>query len=289
MTKLSVEQCATLACLLEAAAPKPGNVHRGADFDDMTFADFLVSAVAIGPAMRRAAECRVGQTIRNAILATRAVTRANTNLGIVMLIAPLVHVPSTIRIASGIGDVLRQLLPEDAEDVYQTLREVMPGGLNPHGRQVTAHDIQQDREGMPQDLLVAMRTAAEWDLVARQYTNEFHEVLHVVKPWLLENVDRFPLSLRIVHTHVRLMHEYPDSLIARKCGVKVAREAAAYAGEVLQAGLPDSEEFAEALADLDFWCRCDGNRRNPGTTADLIAAGLFVALREDELQPPFGE
>ena len=54
-SSLSIGQCATLACLLEVTAAKPGNVHRGADFDDVTFADFAISAVAIGPAMERAA------------------------------------------------------------------------------------------------------------------------------------------------------------------------------------------------------------------------------------------
>ena len=47
MRELSIGQCASLACLLEVSAPKPGNVHRGADFEDMTFADFAASRFAI--------------------------------------------------------------------------------------------------------------------------------------------------------------------------------------------------------------------------------------------------
>jgi triphosphoribosyl-dephospho-CoA synthetase len=58
-----IAQCITLACLLEVTAPKPGNVHRGADFDDLTFADFLVSGVTIGPILATAAQIRVGQAI----------------------------------------------------------------------------------------------------------------------------------------------------------------------------------------------------------------------------------
>src|SRR5205809_513834 len=68
---LSIGQCATLACLLEATAPKVGNVHRGADFEDLTFSDFVVSAVAIGPAMEGAASTGVGRAVYNAVAATR--------------------------------------------------------------------------------------------------------------------------------------------------------------------------------------------------------------------------
>src|SRR4029079_15757788 len=95
---LSVGQCATLACLLEATAPKVGNVHRGADFEDLTFIDFVASAVAIGPAMEEAVTTGVGSAVRDAIVATRAAARSNTNLGMVLLLAPLAAVPIKTRL-----------------------------------------------------------------------------------------------------------------------------------------------------------------------------------------------
>src|SRR5262245_36434157 len=90
---LTIGQCATLACLLEVTAPKVGNVHRGADFDGLTFADFVTSAVAIGPAMEQAAETGVGRAVLSAIQATRQLVATNTNLGMVLLIAPLAAAP----------------------------------------------------------------------------------------------------------------------------------------------------------------------------------------------------
>jgi triphosphoribosyl-dephospho-CoA synthase len=95
------------------------------------------------------------------------------------------------------------------------------------------------------------------------------------------------LTEAIVHAHVRLMSEQHDSLIARKCGGETARRASALAGSVLAAGGPGDEPYYEALADFDFWLRADGNRRNPGTTADLVAAALFAALRDQRLPPPW--
>jgi triphosphoribosyl-dephospho-CoA synthase len=81
------------------------------------------------------------------------------------------------------------------------------------------------------------------------------------------------------------MARWPDSLIARKCVAAVASESSARAKAVLEAGQPGEVAYQQALADFDAWLRADGNRRNPGTTADLIAAGLFIGLREGWLCP----
>ena len=86
---LDLTQCVTMACLLDVIAPKPGNVHRGADFEDATFLDFAASAVAIGPVIARAKEQALGQTILQAVQARRSVTSTNTNLGIILLLSPL--------------------------------------------------------------------------------------------------------------------------------------------------------------------------------------------------------
>src|SRR3954462_15952610 len=92
-SSLSIGQCATLACLLEATAPKAGNVHRGADFDDLTFTDFAVSAVALGPPMDSAAATGVGRAVYDAVAATRTLVATNTNHGMALLMAPLAAVP----------------------------------------------------------------------------------------------------------------------------------------------------------------------------------------------------
>ena len=80
--------CATLACLWEATAAKPGNVHRGADFADMSYVDFLVSAAVIGPVFDSSAELGLGGTVLEAVRATRGAVGVNTNLGTLLLLAP---------------------------------------------------------------------------------------------------------------------------------------------------------------------------------------------------------
>jgi triphosphoribosyl-dephospho-CoA synthase len=139
----------------------------------------------------------------------------------------------------------------------------------------------------PADLIAAMKLAADRDLVARQYTNDFHEVLEVVVPTLSTGIAQsLPLAEVIVHAHLRLLSAYPDSLIARKCGLEVAEQASVMAAKVLASGRPGDHDYREALLNFDFWLRSDHHRRNPGTTADLVAAGLFAALREGIIKLP---
>jgi triphosphoribosyl-dephospho-CoA synthase len=280
---LSIGQTATLACVLEVSAPKPGNVHRGADFEDCTLADFLASAIAIGPAMETASRTSVGQTALASIEATRQVTDANTNLGIVLLLSPLAVAAESSDMRTSIGSVLSTLTPGDSNDVYAAIRLAKPGGIDSPPPTADRMDINGKA---PADLLAAMRVAASYDMIARQYANNFTDVFERVVPWLVEKPE-MSLTSRVIQTHLRLMHEFPDSLIQRKCGITIAEESSSRAARVLDSGPVDSDAYNAALADFDFWLRSDGNRRNPGTTADLIAAGLFVAIRENRIRPPF--
>ncbi len=278
---LSTGQCASLACLLEAAAPKPGNVQPGADFEDATYVDFAVSAVAIAPAMDRACNAGVGRTAREAVQATRSLVRTNTNLGTILLLAPLAAVPRSVPLQSGVAQVLSALRPADSADVYCAIRLAQPAGLG----HVDTLDV---AEAAPPDLLLAMRAASDRDLVAQQYVTGFATVLADVLPWLVAGRNRgWSLNDTIVHTQLRLLSRLGDSLIARKCGPAMSQQAAERASRVLAAGAPGTDAYAQQLAALDGWLRSDHHRRNPGTTADLIAAGLFAALRDGLLHPPF--
>ena len=283
MTKqLSIGQCATLACLLEATAPKVGNVHRGADFEDLTFSDFVVSAVAIGPAMEAAANTGVGRAVYDAVAATRQVVSTNTNLGMALLFAPLAAVPRDEPLSKqSVGAVLQSLTPNDCRLVYDAIRLAQPGGLG----SVESMDIANEP---PADLLIAMRAAAERDLIAKQYVEHFALILNDAAPALVAARERgWSLTDAVIHTHLSLIARDGDSLIARKCGAELATRASTIARQVLDCGGPGDESYYEALADFDFWLRSDGNRRNPGTTADLIAAALFAGLRDGLLPPPW--
>ena len=275
---LGVGQCATLACLLEATAPKPGNVHRGADFADMTYFDLVASGIAIAPAMEDAANTPLGMTILTAIQATRSVVTTNTNLGIVLLLAPLATAQEMS--AANVQSVLAATDLQDARNVYAAIRLAKPGGM---GEQL-AEDVATE-PSVP--LIETMRLASEKDTIARQYVSSLADVFEIAD-WLADesNAAR-SLDAAIVRTQLRVLAKIPDSLIMRKCGATVAQEASDRAADVLSQGRADDEAYEEGLAGLDFWMRASKNHRNPGTTADLITAALFVLLRQGRLRGPF--
>lgn len=278
---LGVGECVSLACVWEATAPKPGNVYRGADFEDLTYVDFLTSAAIVGPVLDDAVAKGVGATVLKAVQHTRAAVATNTNLGMLLLLSPLAAVPPEKSLASGIQPVLDSLNQHDAQQVYEAIRVAQPGGLG----KVDEADVSET--DAPQISLVeAMQLAADRDLVARQYTNEFQDVFQLAKS-IVGGVGRdWPLSDAIVYAFLKLLAVHPDSLIARKCGSEVATEVSAQAAQILSNGKPGESQYEQALREFDFSLRIDGHRRNPGTSADLIAAALFVLLREQRLNWP---
>jgi triphosphoribosyl-dephospho-CoA synthase len=277
----TLAECISLACLFEATAPKPGNVHRGADFADLSFLDLTVSGVVVAPHLARAAELGVGAAAWQAMQATQRVIATNSNLGIVLLLAPLAAVPREEPLPAGVQQLLQQLTPQDSLYLWRTIQAAKAGGLG----QVPEHDVAGTA---PQHILPAMQLAADRDLIAAQYVNGFKHVFEHVVPWLVAGCQQgWSLTTSIIHTHVQMMAEFPDSLIARKRGREVAQQAAHIARQVLQSGPPEDENYQAALADFDFWLRADGHQRNPGTTADMLAAGLFVILRDALVAPPY--
>jgi triphosphoribosyl-dephospho-CoA synthase len=266
--------CAFLACQWEAAARKAGNVHRERDFADVTYADFVRSAEAAAPEIGRAPDRPLGETILAAIRATRAVVRTNTNLGIVLLLVPLAKVPAGAELPAGVREVLANTTVEDAARVYEAIRLAAPGGLG--------KAREQDVSGAPTlPLRDVMVLAADRDLIAQQYANGFADVFDLGVPALL---DWFRRSSRVEpavqHCQLVWLAHYPDSLILRKRGPELAAEASRRAREVLARGGVGTPEGRAAYDEFDGWLRADGHARNPGTTADLVAACLFVALRE---------
>ena len=278
---IPIGACATLACLWEVTAPKPGNVYRGADFEDLTYADFLTSAAVVGPILERSPDEGVGATVLAAVEATRAAVGTNTNLGMLLLLAPLAAVARELPLSAGIVDVLKSLTPRDTREVYGAIRLAQPGGLG-HLDEADVHGAHPPAIS----LVEAMGMAAHRDLVARQYVNGFEQVFATSEQIERCHKSDLPLSEAIVHGYLQLLAKLPDSLIARKCGSAAAREASDRAAAVLQSGEPGSSAYQAAVAELDCWLRSDGHRRNPGTTADLVAAGLFVLLRDQRLNWP---
>lgn len=272
-----VAAAAQLACLLEASAEKPGNVTPTHAFHDMGYEDFLRGAVAVGPEIGRAGERGVGATILAAITARRCWTRANTNLGIVLLLAPLARA-SLIgcgNLRDCLAEVLRNLTVDDAHATYQAIRLASPGGLEAQ----VEHDV---RAEPTVTLREAMASAAQRDSIAAEYLSDYTITFGLGVPAFRSALDQgVSTSQAVVQTYLEILAAVPDTLIARKCGTGTTQAVSEEAARVLAAGGVFSAAGQQAIADLDARLRvAKDNSLNPGTTADLIAATLFVALLE---------
>jgi len=221
----------------------------------------------------------VGETVLECVRRTREVAPSNTNLGIILLFAPLAAAGRAADFKE-LRRILQGLTVDDSRRVYEAIRVAAPGGLG----QVKEGDVSEEPT-RPLGELMAL--AAGRDLIARQYANGFLNVGILVTQTLRRCIEaRGSLEGGIIGAYLATMADSPDTLIARKCGEAVALESARRASEVLARGWPDTPQGRELFRDLDGWLRADGNRRNPGTTADLIAAALFVMLQRGDLALP---
>jgi triphosphoribosyl-dephospho-CoA synthase len=282
---VNVGLAAQLACLLEASAPKPGNVSPGRHFSDLRYEDFLASALAIGEPMARAGEQSVGVTIRKSIEATAQWSPSNTNLGIVLLFAPLARAASLLgsdpliekdsrglTLQAAVQQVLDGTTIDDARDVYAAIRIARPGGL---GRA-----DEQDIASEPTMRLVdVMRLAAHRDTIASEYATGFEIIFGTAVP-ALERARRDGLRWddAIVETFLTVLSQVIDTHIARRNGNELADEVTARAQRVLADGGVRSDAGRRAIDNMDRALRDERNSGNPGTTADLTAAAIFVLL-----------
>lgn len=269
-----------LACLLEAAARKPGNVHPHAAFDNLDFNHFVTSSRLIAPVLAESSRMGIGAAVLQSCQTMMNEVGGNTHLGTILLLAPLAAVPARTSLKSGIAEVLGSLDVHDAKLVYEAIALVNPGGMG--------SVAEQDIASRPtRSLLEVMSLAAERDTVARQYFNGYRDVFHYAD-WMVGCGHTLvsDWETEIIRLQLKLMAEIPDTLIARKCGLEIAEEAARRAASVLESeGWEREQEGGQTrLGDFDQWLRADGHRRNPGTTADLVTAVLFCLLR-DQPQP----
>ena len=275
ITRQEIAAAAQLACLLEASAPKPGNVSPGIAFHDTRYEDFLASAAAIAPAFLDAGSQPIGDTIRRAIEDTRRWTDANTNLGIVLLLAPLAraaHASSPKALRDRVREVLDATTVADAAAVYSAIRLARPGGLGA----VSAEDV---AAAPTVTLAAAMELASDRDDIAREYVTAFTRTFTVGAPALTKaRAAGLDWPDAIVECYLALLADSPDTLITRKLGPDAASVVRARAMEVRSAGGMRTNSGRRAVASFDLELRDARNSQNPGTTADITAAAVFVVL-----------
>jgi triphosphoribosyl-dephospho-CoA synthase len=257
------------ACEAELAAPKPGNVHHFAPGHGMAARDFVESARAAAPHIA-APGARVGARILGAVEATWAAVGQNTNLGILLLCAPLAQAVLDARgsdLARETARVLAGLDQEDAEAAFRAITRANPAGLG----DAPEHDVAGPARTT---LLDAMRASAPRDRIGWQYAHGFEDIfglgLDALNTARARGHDAARATLDV---YLTFLAAFPDSHIARKHGLDLAKavqeEAGRRAEDIRAAGR--GEAFALALA---FDRELKDRRVNPGTSGEAFALAL---------------
>lgn len=271
MTNINLAQAFRAACMAELEALKPGNVHIFADGHGMTVQDFIASADAVSEVIAQP-DLTLGERILRSVQATQDAVKMNTNLGMILLCAPLIQAKLNAHgtgLQANIHKVIRGANIEDAEACFAAIRLANPAGLGV----ADAHDVHQPAECTLQQ---AMQQAANQDSIARQYTNNFADVFDGLAYYQKALVKWQRPAWAATALYLHFLSSFLDSHIVRKQGETIAKlvqnEAIEHATEFNRAFNP--KNYQSALMAFDAALKKRG--LNPGTSADLTVASLFL-------------
>jgi triphosphoribosyl-dephospho-CoA synthase len=269
----SVGQNAQLALLLEVSGtPKPGNVDRKREYDDLRFEHFMAGAVGARPGLNGAAAGDpLGPAFETAVEGMAGQSGGNTQFGALLVLTPLAAAASDGRLSpSGVDPVVRETTVEDAAAFYRAFEHVdvavddPPDGLEPL-------DVRRGSDAIPElrarelTLFDVMESSAEVDGVAAEWVSGFERVFEASER-LLDGSG--PVVDRASAVFLELLAAEPDTFVVTRQDRDTAEEVQRRAQAVL-AGEADATDLAEEFVERDI---------NPGTTADIVAGALFVAL-----------
>jgi triphosphoribosyl-dephospho-CoA synthase len=302
-----VASCLELAILLEVSAyPKPGNIHRTADFEETKYEHFLASAIAAAPFFRFAAEqgikvsegrisCEevgIGNIIREAVANISAWQKGgNTLLGSIILLSPIAvaagivlneHTFSIARLRKELKSVAEASTPKDALAVFDAIKAAEPAGLG----KVSKLDVNDpaSRKRIQDDhvtLYEVFKIASTYDSIASEWVNNYPVTFDLGYPYFKRQLKSVgDMNIATVHTFLKILSRVPDTLIARKTGLAEARSVSCEAKQVLVNGGLTTLSGKNRLRNFDKKLRDPCHTLNPGTTADLLQAVLGIVLLE---------
>lgn len=290
---------AQMASVLEVSGhPKPGNVHRTQDFEDMVYEDFLLSGIVIGKTMKKAAKrglkCRekenelneinLGELIKEAVLQTDKWVDNNTNLGIIMLLTPLSAAAGCSykfdELKNNIHQIMLTTTSLDAINLYDAINIADAGGMGEREDLDVGSDKAKD-ELLEKDinLYKVLEISSSWDALAYELTNKMPVSFELGYPTYMKLKNDFGINKATVQTFLTILSQKPDTLISRKYDPAVSERVRADAKIILDNGgilTPEGRSLLEKF-DSDLIKQ----KYNPGTTADLTASSLMLALLDE--------
>ena len=293
MEAKEIAKLAQIASVLEVSGyPKPGNVHRTRNYNDMVFEDFIISGVVIGTTMEEAAlhsksiddlsDANLGKYIFDAVSETDKWIANNTNLGIMMMCVPIAAAASISddfsQIQENVGRLMDATTVEDAVNLYDAISLADAGGMGDQEEfDVMSEKAKDELRANNQTMYDVLKISAGWDRLALELTSKMPVSFGIGYPTFSKFIDNCDdvdaINKATVLTFMTLLSEIPDTLISRKYGDEVAEEVSKKAKELLE--FKDSDDFVDRLLEFDDYLY--ENKYNPGTTADLTAASIFIS------------
>ena len=288
MERFGIVRAFVLGPLLEATIPKPGNVNRYRDFDDLTLYNFLFADTAVTGVYYEAIktaellrkgilgfnEAGMGELIKRAVQASREAQDANPNFGVIALSVPLIMGMVLGRNMLDAGEKARLLIEEstvrDSMEFYRAIRIANPKGI-PSGVKYDVYSDGSFRE-LFQDGINLARLAemsCERELIFCEWLNGYG-LSYKTFGRLYELIKELPLEDAVVRAFLELLAGKEDTLIERKAGRKEAELVREMAMEVLEGRL--------SLDEFDAFMREKGDLRNPGSLADVMAVSLSLLV-----------
>ena len=293
MEAKQIAKLAQIASVLEVSGwPKPGNVHRTRNYDDMVFQDFVISAVVIGDTMEEVAKqskeiddlskAELGKYILQAVNETNKWIRTNTNLGIMMMCIPIAAAAAISdnfdEIQDNVGRLMDATTVDDAVNLYDAINVADAGGMGDQEEfDVKSEKAKDELRANNQTMFDVLEISAGWDRLADELTNKMPVCFEIGYPtfshaWQsYDDVD--VINKASVLTFMTILSQIPDTLISRKYGNEMAESVSKKAEELL--AFKEDDSFVEKLLEFDDYLY--GNKLNPGTTADLTAASIFLS------------
>lgn len=289
MNPNEIAKLAQIASTFEVSGyPKPGNVHRTRDFDDMVFEDFLISGIVIGDSVREACSNvdvnnpELGKYILQAVSETDRWIKNNTNLGIVMMTMPIAVAASISNNFDEIRDNICLLMSntsvDDACDLYDAINIADAGGMGDQDEyDVASENAKNELRNNNQTMFDVLKISAPWDMLAREMTSDMPAVFEIGYLTYSKLKKENSLNYSCIMTFLTILSQVPDTLISRKYGEDEALKVSMMTRDLLK--LKDSSDFFEKIEEFDDYLF--KNNLNPGTTADLTMASIFLSFLKD--------
>lgn len=294
----NIAQLGEIAALLEvSASPKPGNVHRTQNFDDMFYEDFLISASVLRESLELVAynaskyypnlldKIQVGDAILQSITTTNKLVNTNTNLGISMLLIPisagfgaLENEESIYNLPKMVDIIMKNTRSEDAVALTKAIQISNAGGLDNKASEYDVYNKNTIDEIITDNvnLYDLFTISAKYDKISYELINGLPVISEIGYPTYCKYEEEYSKNDVTLETYLTLLSEVPDTLISRKYGNDVADNVSKRAKNIIKDTEIATGERLKEIEKFDKYLR--DNKYNPGTTADFTAASLFVGL-----------